>query len=161
MVIKKEYINKTRNYLIKLEKDVNSIDFIKEEIEDLKRKDKYQEINIAKAIFKDGNNFGIDDTLVHIKSQIDIKESEISHILRKYEKIKLFLSKLPDNEKLTIEYKYFNRKEDNSKYKNKDIERVLRYSASTIKRIEKRTIEKIAIFIYKDDALIKLKQKAI
>lgn len=160
MVIKKEYINKTRNYLIKLEKDVNSIDFIKQEIEDLKRKDKYQEINIAKSIFKDGNNFGIDDTLVHIKSQIDIKESEIFHILRKYEKIKLFLSKLPDNEKLTIEYKYFNRKEDNSKYKNKDIERVLSYSASTIKRIEKRTIEKIAIFIYKDDAVMKQEQKA-
>lgn len=160
MNIKKEYINKTRKYLIKLDKDICSIDFLKDEIEDLKRQDKYQEINIAKVIFKDGSNFGIDDTLVHIKNQIDIKESEIDYILRKYDKIKLFLSKLPDNERLIIEYKYFNKKEDNTRYKNKDIERELIYSSSTIKRIEKRTIEKIAVFIYKDDAIMEQGQKA-
>lgn len=160
MNIKKEYINKTRKYLVKLDKDVSSIDLLKDEIEDLKRRDKYQEIDIAKAIFREGSNLGIDDTLVHIKSQIDIKESEIEHILRKYDKIKLFLSKLPDNERLIIEYKYFNKKEDNTRYKNKDIERELIYSSSTIKRIEKRTIEKIAIFIYKDDAILKQEQKA-
>ncbi|WP_270942510.1 hypothetical protein [Romboutsia lituseburensis] len=154
MNISREYINKTRKYLIKLDGDMQSIEFIKKEIEYLKERDFYQEINIEKAIFKSNSNYGIDDKLVYIKDQIDIKEGEIAHILRKFEEINLFLNQLTNIERDIILYKYFNRKEDNSKYRNKDIEDLLKYSISSIKRIEKKVIEKLAIFKYGKEIII-------
>lgn len=154
MNIRKEYIEKTRKYLIKLDSDMQSIDFIKKEIEYLKRQDFYQEINIESAIFKSNSNYGIDDKLVYMKDQIDIKEGKIAHILRKFDEINLFLNQLTHTERDVILYKYFNRKEDNSKYRNKDIEELLKYSISSIKRIEKKVIEKLAIFKYGEEIII-------
>lgn len=147
MNIKKEYIDKTRDYLKKLDEKLNSIDSIKLEIEDLRRQDKYQDLDISKAVFGMKSSYnGIDDLKIYAEEQIYIKETEIEYINKKYEEVEVFLSRLELNEKLIIELRYFKKKNDNTRYKLTDIAREINYSVATVKRIEKKVIEKIAVF---------------
>lgn len=155
MNIKKDYRTKTRKYLKKLYEQLNSIDLLKLEIEDLKRMDKYQELDISKILgFKSHSEYkDISDLSIYISDQINIKEAEIDHILNKYNQLNIYLRKFEDIDRQIIEYRYFKRKKGNVEYRLDDISISTGFSLASVKRIEKKLIEAIAVFKYKTSAI--------
>lgn len=154
MNIKKEYIDKTRKYLNDLFDSFKSIPLLESHIKDLKEMEKFNEMNYD--IIFSGNNVsykGIDDLIINLKNKIFNEEGKIDHINKKYEKIELFLKNYKDSERKVIEYKYFSRKKDNSPYTNTEIANKLNYSVSSVKRIDRKIIIKLAVYLYKKEAI--------
>jgi hypothetical protein len=155
MKVKKEYRTRTRNYLKKLYEDLNSIDLLKLEIEDLKRMDKYKELDVSKILgFKSHNEYkDISDLRTYISDQIDIKEGKIKHILSKYDQLNIHLRIFKDTDRKIIEYRFFKRKKGNEEYTLDDIAILTGFSLPAVKRKEKKMIEEIAVFKYKTSAI--------
>lgn len=161
MIIKKEYIIRTRKYLKRLDEKLNSIDLIKLEIEELKKLDMYQELDISKVLgFKSKSDYkDISDLKIYVEDQIKIKESEIDHIENKYKQLIAYINQYEHLEKEIIEYRYFRKGEGNSRYRLDDIALITGYSIATVKRLEKKMIEKIALFKYRSSAIEKNEPK--
>lgn len=149
--IKKSYINKTKEYLEDLRMELSKKQILLEEIKLLIKNQRVNEsINFSEIGFKSCKAYhGIDDLLITIDTQKTLKEAQIDrieHNIRMYELYSRDLTKL---EKKIISMRYL---ESNHKKSFREIAEILSFSKSAIAKKHDRSIEKLAFYIYGEDA---------
>ncbi|MBZ1213545.1 hypothetical protein KWL72_018085 [Clostridioides difficile] len=152
MKIKKEYIEKVENILKMLGDKYRKLRILKKEIEILKNKEVYKEINFEELGFKvKRSTKGIDDIVVTIEDTIYNKETEIEIIERKLEFYNIYLKELSELEQKMIELIYFYNWDE--KLPITKIAMELNYDRSSFYNKKAIAINKIALMIYGDEAL--------
>lgn len=159
LLVKKEYIDKTRKYLTYLSSRVDDIDSIKLEIKDLKLKANlsYREVRFDElGIKSQGPTRGIDDMVISAKDMIYIKEGEIENIKIKFNFVKSILLKMCKVDRNIIEYKYFIKNKSNKQHTIAEIAKIVNYSNATVKRKELKAIQEIAYKLYGDIVFVEV-----
>ncbi|EGT4908128.1 hypothetical protein DAF77_14195 [Clostridioides difficile] len=152
MKIKKEYIEKVENILKMLGDKYRKLRILKKEIEILKNKEVYKEINFEELGFKvKRSTKGIDDIVVTIEDTIYNKETEIEIIERKLEFYDIYLKELSELEQKIIELIYFYNWDE--KIPITKIAYELNCDRTSLYNKKAIAINKIALMIYSDEAL--------
>ncbi|HBF2467835.1 Uncharacterised protein [Clostridioides difficile] len=152
MKIKKEYINKVENTLKMLGDKYRKLIILKKEIEILKDKEAYREVNFEELGFKvKRSTKGIDDMVVTIEDAIYNKETEIEIIERKLEFYDIYLKELSEFEQKIIELMYFYSWDE--KIPTTKIAYKLNCDRTTLYHKKAKAINKMALMIFGDEVL--------
>ncbi|HBF7094584.1 TPA: sigma-70 family RNA polymerase sigma factor [Clostridioides difficile] len=107
MRVKREYMQKVKMELNSIGNMKRKKEFLKKEIEVLKKQDNYSEINFNKLGYKTYHSAnGIDDMIVNTEEEIFIKETEIEFIDKRLEMINIYIDELEDEEKEIIKLRF-------------------------------------------------------
>lgn len=149
MNIKKDYINKTKEYLKDLRMKLNKKEMLQLEVDMLKERQSIESNEVIIESKSSRSYNGIEDLIISFDSQITCKEAQvdrINHFIRMYE---LYTRSLGSVEKKVINLRYL---ESEKIISFVTIAKKLSYSKSTIANIHDETIEKLAFYIYGDEA---------
>lgn len=150
MNIKKDYIEKTKQYLKDLRMKLTKKEMLQLEVDILKERQSIESKDVFESGIKGTTSYrGIEDLIISYDSQITCKEAQvdrIEHFIRMYE---LYSRSLGSVEKKVINLRYL---ESEKTISFVTIAKRLSYSKSTIANIHDETIEKLAFYIYGDEA---------
>ena len=150
MNIKKEYIEKTKEYLEDLRKRITRKENLQIEIEMLMERQRIEGgISFGDGIKSKGSYRGIEDLIITYDAQITNKKSEserIDHHLRMYE---VYSRSLSNFDKNVLNLRYL---ESDKKISFVNIAKKLSYSKSAIANIHDDAIETLAFYVYGEDA---------
>ena len=152
MNIKKDYIEKTKEYLIDLRKKINRKNMLKEEIKILKERQSLNNgIDLSQLGIKSSSSTkDISDLIVTCDTKITIKETEIDkidHDLRMYE---LYSRELEEETKKIIDLRYLENKKLKAFTK---IAKEVKFGKSTVATKHDEGIEMLAFYIFGDIAV--------
>lgn len=152
MNIKKDYIEKTKEYLVDLRKKINRKNMLNDEIKILKKRQSLNggidlsELDIKSSI----GTRDISDLIITCDTKITSKEAQIdkiNHDLRMYE---LYSRDLENIGKDIINLRYLESKKQKSFTK---IAKEVKYSRSSVANKHDEAIETLAFYIYGEDAV--------
>lgn len=152
MNIKKDYIEKTKEYLVDLRKKINRKNMLNDEINILKKRQSLNggidlsELDIKSSI----GTRDISDLIITCDTKITSKEAQIdkiNHDLRMYE---LYSRDLENIGKDIINLRYLESKKQKSFTK---IAKEVKYSRSSVANKHDEAIETLAFYIYGEDAV--------
>lgn len=149
MNIKKDYINKTKEYLKDLRMKLTKKEMLQLEVDILRERQSIESNEMIIGSKSSRSYNGIEDLIISFDSQITCKEAQvdrIDHFIRMYE---LYSRSLGSVEKKVINLRYL---ESEKTISFVTIAKKLSYSKSTIANIHDETIEKLAFYIYGDEA---------
>ncbi|CEN21292.1 hypothetical protein [Paraclostridium sordellii] len=153
MEIKKEYIEKTKGYLKDLRKKINRKSILIQEIKILKSRQKinggidFRELDIKSA----PGTKDISDLIITCDAQITLREAQIDsidHDLRMYE---IYSRELDVVEKQILDLRYLENKKRQS-FEKISVE--VKYSRSSVAVKHDNAIEKLAFYLYGDEAIV-------
>lgn len=152
MNIKKDYIEKTKEYLKYLRRKINRKDMLNDEIKILKSRQttdggiNFSELDIkSSARTKD-----ISDLIITCDAQITLREAQIDRIEHDIRMYELYSRDLEELEKRIIDLRYLKNKKRKSFTK---ISIEVKYSRSSVAKIHDKAIEKLAFYLFGDEAL--------
>lgn len=155
MRVKREYMQRVKMELKSVGQMERKKEFLKKEIEILKKQDNYSEINFNKLGYKTYHSAsGIDDMIVNAEQEIFIKETEIEIIEKRLEMINLWIDELEEEEKEIIRLRYFTRKESVEK-----IARKLMCSKTNVYKKSDDAIRKIAMMKFSNEPIESILEK--
>ncbi|WP_270670475.1 hypothetical protein [Paraclostridium bifermentans] len=152
MNIKKDFTEKTKEYLADLRKKINRKNMLNDEIKLLKERQSlngginFSELDIrSQPVTKD-----ISDMIISYDTQITSKEVQIDridHDIRMYE---LYSRELDSIEKKILNLRYL---ENKKKKSFTSIAEKVKYSKSSVANIHDNAIVKLAFYIYGEDSI--------
>lgn len=148
--IKKDYIEKTKEYLKNLRVKLTKKDMLKDEIEILKERQSLNDGIEYGCSIQNSSYKSIADLIESYDTQITHREAQIDKIdfsMRMYE---IYSRELTDTEKNIINLRYLKNKRKNRSFEY--IAEKLKYSKSQVARIHDEAIEKLAFYIYGEEA---------
>ena len=150
MNIKKDYIEKTKKYLIDLRKKITRKENLQVEIDMLKERQRIEGGMDYTDGLRSGVSYrGIDDLIITYDAKITCKQAEserIDHSLRMYE---LYSRSLSNFDKKILNIRYL---ENDKQISFVNIAKKLSYSKSAIAKIHDEAIENLAYYIFGEEA---------
>ncbi|CEP39630.1 Uncharacterised protein [[Clostridium] sordellii] len=152
MNIRKDYIEKTKDYLKDLRKKINRKAILNEEIKILKSRQKinggidFRELDIKSA----PSTKDISDLIITCDAQITLREAQIDNIEHDIRMYELYSRDLDVIEKKVLDLRYLESKKRKSFAK---IAIDVKYSRSSVAKTHDRAIEKLAFYLYGDEAI--------
>lgn len=152
MNIKKDFAEKTKEYLEDLRKKINRKNMISDEIKLLKERQSLNGgINFSElGIRSQPGTKDISDMIISYDTQITSKEVQIDridHDIRMYE---LYSRELDSIEKKILNLRYL---ENKKKKSFASISEKVKYSKSSVANIHDSAIDKLAFYIYGEDSI--------
>lgn len=150
MNIKKDYIDKTKDYLIALRLKLTKREMLNDEIDILEERESLNSgYEYGEGLSTGVSYRGIEDLIISYDAQITSKKAQIDKIdfsVRMYE---LYSRELNDTEKEILDLRYLKNKH---KLSFEKISNDLKYSRSNIARIHDEAIEKLAYYVFGEEA---------
>lgn len=152
MNIKKDFTEKTKEYLEDLRKKINRKNMLNDEIKLLKERQSLNGgINFSELDIKSRpGTKDISDMIISYDTQITSKEvqiDKIDHDIRMYE---LYSRELDSIEKKILNLRYLENKKKKSFI---SIAEKVKYSKSSVANMHDEAIEKLAFYIYGEDSI--------
>lgn len=151
MNIKKDYIEKTKNYLLDLRMKLTKKEMLEEEIKILKKRQTLNGgIDFSELGFKaKKSNTCIDDLIITTDTKITNKEAQIDRINHDIRMFELYSRGLEKEEKRILELRYL---KTNKKKSFSRIATDINYSKSTVADVHDKAVEKLSYYIFGEHA---------
>ncbi|HBF2253991.1 sigma-70 family RNA polymerase sigma factor [Clostridioides difficile] len=146
-------VEETKEYLIELGNKKRRVDILRKEIDFLKDKEFYREINFNELGFKiHSSPKGIDEMIMNNEDKISFKESEIDFIEYRLRLIDIYISELTEEKQQIIKFMYFY--DGASKLSNEEIASKIKCSRSNVYYKHKEALKELAEMLFESGSLL-------
>lgn len=130
--------------LKKLRKDLADLPSWKEEKSLIEEQiNSYGSINFDEIGYKTGGAiYGLDDLLINDREKVSILEGKINQAEYRYNRMKIHINKLSEDQQMVIYSRYINTNGENVSFEK--ISKIVKYSKMHVKRLHDSSLEKIA-----------------